>query len=290
MNYFPGFEQFRIETSGATIHGVKGGSGPAVLLLHGWPQTLAEWHAVAPLLARDFTVIATDLRGYGASSKPADGTNHSGYSKRETARDQVEVMSQLGFERFAVVGHDRGGRVAHRMALDHAARVTRLAVLDIVPTLKVYSTVSKPLATLYFHWFLLIQPAPVPETLLGNNAEFFLRGLFGNMPAGTLPADIFAEYLRAFQDPATLHAMCEDYRAAASIDLEHDTADLATKISCPLLALWAERGAMHALYDVLATWRERAHDVRGKAMPGGHWLPEELAPDIYSELHAFLRE
>ncbi len=286
VKHFPGFEPFRLDTSGATINGIKGGSGPPVLLLHGWPQTLAEWHIVAPLLAKDFTVIATDLRGYGDSSKPGDGTNHSGYSKRAMARDQVEVMEQLGHKRFALVGHDRGGRVAHRLTLDHADRITRLAVLDIVPTHKVYATVTKQLATAYYHWFFLIQPAPLPETLLANNGEFFLRRLFGGVRS--MPKEIFAEYLRAFQDPATVHAMCEDYRAAASIDLEHDEADLSKKITCPLLTLWGAKGAMQQLYDVPATWRERATQVSGKGLPGGHWLPEEVPQEVYQELRTFL--
>jgi haloacetate dehalogenase len=288
VKHFPGFEPFRIETSGATINGVKGGKGPPVLLLHGWPQTLAEWHVVAPLLAKDFTVIATDLRGYGDSSKPADGTNHSGYSKREMARDQVEVMEKLGHTRFALVGHDRGGRVAHRLTIDHAEHVTRLAVLDIVPTLKVYSSVTKQLATAYYHWFFLIQPAPFPETLINSNAEFFLRRMFGGMIGKTMPQEIYEEYLRAFKNPATIHAMCEDYRAAAGIDLEHDEADLANKIKCPVLTLWGAKGAMHSLFDVMATWRERATNVSGKAVPGGHWLPEEIPQEIYQELRTFL--
>jgi haloacetate dehalogenase len=288
VKHFPGFDSFRIETSGATINGVKGGSGPPVLLLHGWPETLAEWHVVAPLLAKDFTVIATDLRGYGDSSKPADGMNHSGYSKREMARDQIEVMEKLGHKRFALVGHDRGGRVAHRLTLDHPDRVSRVAVLDIVPTLKVYSTVTKQLATAYYHWFFLIQAAPFPETLLGNNSEYFLRRQFGGVLGKGMSEDIFAEYLRAFKNPATVHAMCEDYRAAASIDLEHDEADLAKKVECPLLTLWGAKGAMHSLYDLPAVWRERANDVSGKAMPGGHWLPEEVPEEIYQELKAFL--
>jgi haloacetate dehalogenase len=286
VQHFPGFESFRIETSGATINGVKGGKGPPVLLLHGWPQTLAEWHTVAPLLAKDFTVIATDLRGYGDSSKPADGTNHSGYSKREMARDQVEVMEKLGHKTFRLVGHDRGGRVAHRLVLDHADRVSKLAVLDIVPTHKVYSTVTKQLATAYYHWFFLIQAAPLPETLLGNNGEFFLRRLFGGVR--TMPPAILAEYVRAFKNPATIHAMCEDYRAAASIDLEHDEADLANKIECPLLTLWGAKGAMQQLYDVPATWRERAKNVSGKGLSCGHWMPEELPDEVYAELKSFL--
>lgn len=285
---FPGFEPLAVQTSGATIRGVKGGSGPALLLLHGWPQTHAEWHRVAPELAQHFSVVAVDLRGYGDSSKPADAPGHASYSKRAMARDGVEVMQSLGFERFAVVGHDRGGRVGHRMALDHAERVSRLAVLDIVPTLKLYSDVTKQFASAYFHWFFLIQPAPLPETLLGNNAEFFLRALFQRLVPSAIPEPVFARYLHAFSDPATLHAMCEDYRAAASVDLEHDRSDLATAVACPLLALWGERGAMHPLYDVLATWRERASDVRGKSLPGGHWLPEELPELLLAELLAFL--
>jgi haloacetate dehalogenase len=259
-----------------------------VLLLHGWPQSLLEWRALAPLLAAHFTVVATDLRGYGESSKPDAGRDHSGYAKRAMALDQIEVMRALGYERFAVVGHDRGGRVAHRMALDHPGAVTRLAVLDIVPTLKVYSTVNKALASAYFHWFFLIQPAPLPESMLERSAELFLHTILGTAAAGAIPERIFAEYLRAFREPHTLHAMCEDYRAAASVDLEHDRADLANPVRCPLLALWGERGAMHALYDVAATWRERAADVRGKALPGGHWLPEEVPEELFAELLPFL--
>jgi haloacetate dehalogenase len=285
---FPGFEPVQVATEAASIHGVKGGDGPPVLLLHGWPQTHLEWGRVAPELARQFTVVAIDLRGYGDSSKPPDGPDHSGYSKREMARDAVAVMRHLGFERFSVVGHDRGGRVGHRMALDHPERVSSLTVIDIVPTLKLYSDVTKLFATLYYHWFFLIQPAPLPETLLSGNAEFFLRRLFGPLIPVAISERVFADYLRCFSDPATLHAMCEDYRAAASIDLEHDRADLGEKVRCPVLTLWGEHGAMHPLHDVLATWRERASDVRGKALPGGHWLPEELPERVVAELVAFL--
>lgn len=286
---FPGFEPISIDTAGATIHGVKGGSGPPLLLMHGWPQSHAEWHRIAPQLARDFTVVATDLRGYGDSSKPADGTNHAGHSKREMARDQIEVMEQLGFKRFAVVGHDRGGRVAHRMALDHAERVVRLAVLDIVPTLKLYTTVTKALASSYYHWFFLIQPAPFPETLIGGKEEFMLRGLFRGQMPHNIPDAVFQQYLRCMRDPGTLHAMCEDYRAAAGIDLEHDQADLERKIACPLLVLWGLKGAMHALYDVLATWRERASEATGVGLDCGHWMPEEVPDAVYAQLQAFLR-
>ncbi len=287
-NFFPGFDPIRIETSATTINGVKGGNGPPLLLLHGYPQSHLEWVRVAPMLAEHFTVIATDLRGYGDSGTPPDGDNHSGYSKREMARDQVEVMEQLGFPRFAVVGHDRGGRVAHRMALDHAERISRLAVLDIVPTQHVYSTVSKELATAYYHWFFLIQAAPFPETLIGANPDFVLARYFGRLVPAVIPAEIYAEYLRCYSDPATLHAMCEDYRAAAGIDLEHDEADIDRKVECPMLALWGANGAMHRLYEVLETWRPRAADVTGFAVPGGHWLPEERPQEIFDALLAFL--
>jgi haloacetate dehalogenase len=289
LRFFPGFEAILVQTSQAVINGVVGGSGPPLLLLHGWPQTHVEWYIVAPMLAKHFTVIATDLRGYGDSSKPLDGNNHEGYSKRATARDQIEVMQQLGFDRFGVVGHDRGGRVGHRMALDNPEKVTKLAVIDIVPTYKLYTDVTKEFATVYYHWFFLIQPAPLPETLLANSAEFFLRTWpFRGLIPKVITDETFAEYLRYFQNPATLHAMCEDYRAGATIDLEHDKADLSTKVQCPLLALWGGKGAMERLYDVTATWKERASNVQGKALPGGHWLPEQLPNEVYSELLSFL--
>ena len=289
FNYFPEFRSEDCVTAEITIRTLIGGKGPPLLLLHGWPQTHLEWHHIAPRLARDFTVVMTDLRGYGDSGKPADGDNHSGYSKRSMAADQVAVMRQLGFEKFAVVGHDRGGRVAHRMALDHPECVSRVAVIDIVPTLKLYTDVGKEFATAYFHWFFLIQPAPLPETLLANNIEFFLRGRFRGLSEQAMPETVFQEYVRCMRDPATLHAMCEDYRAAASIDLEHDKADLDKKVRCPLLAIWGEHGAMRH-YDVPATWRERAMDVRGQSLPGGHWLPEQLPDALYSCLHPFLAE
>jgi haloacetate dehalogenase len=289
MSYFPGFKRIHIATSGAEINGVVGGSGPPVLLLQGWPQTHLEWRHVAAVLAQQFTVVATDLRGYGDSSKPPSGESHAGYSKRAMAQDQVEVMRQLGFERFAVVGHDRGGRVACRMALDHPQVVTRLALLDIVPTRTVYTQVSKNLATWYFHWFFLIQPEPLPEMLLGGQAEPFLRNFaFRGLIPGAIDEAVFAQYLRCFSDPQTLHAMCEDYRAGASIDLQHDEADLATRLSCPTLVLWGVHGAMHRLFDVLETWRARAPDAQGKALPAGHWLPEECPNELAAALQEFL--
>jgi haloacetate dehalogenase len=287
-DFFPGFKHIDAKTSGATIHAVVGGSGPPLLLLHGYPQTHIEWRDVAPQLAKKFTVVAADLRGYADSSKPADGDNHFNYSKRAMAQDQVEVMASLGFQKFAVVGHDRGGRVAHRMALDHADRVTKLVILDIVPTYKVLHSVTNELATANFHWWFLIQKAPLPETLIGNSAEFWLHSRFERIPAGILKDDAFAEYLRAFQLPGAIHGACEDYRAGATIDLEHDAADLDHKISCPVLVLWGEKGAWPKLYDVLAVWRERGANVNGKQVPTGHFIAEERPDILLSELGSFL--
>jgi len=250
------------------------------------------WHKIAPRLANDFSLVLPDLRGYGDSSNPPDGEDHFGYSKRATAQDQVEVMEQLGFKHFAVVGHDRGGRVAHRMALDHPERVTRLVILDIAPTHKLYHNVSKAFATAYYHWFFLIQPAPVPETLIGNSAEFYLNSLLGigRLKPHAITPEAFSEYLRCFRDPAMIHATCEDYRAAASIDLVHDDADMDRKVTCPVLALWGEKGVMHRMYDVVAVWRERAANVSGKALPCGHFLAEEAPEETLTELRNFLKD
>jgi haloacetate dehalogenase len=286
---FDQFELTQIKTSGATIAVAHAGTGPPLLLLHGYPQTHVMWHKVAPLLANDFTVVATDLRGYGDSSTPPDGAGHAAYSKREMAKDQVEVMSRLGFERFAVAGHDRGGRVAHRMALDHADRVTKLAVLDIVPTLRLYRDTTREFATAYFWWFFLIQPAPLPETMIGNSVGFWLAEKFGKASHGAITEEAFAEYLRCYRKPETIHASCEDYRAAASIDLVHDEADIAAKVTCPLLALWAERAPMHRLYDVAATWKDRATNVTGRSLPGTHYFVEEIPDVIAGELRTFFK-
>jgi haloacetate dehalogenase len=289
---FEGFTTADIDAGGTTIHTVYGGSGPPLLLLHGYPQTHVIWHKIAPRLAERFTVVATDLRGYGDSGKPPSDPDHSAYSKRTTARDQVEVMAALGFETFLVAGHDRGGRVAHRMALDHPQRVTKLAVLDIVPTHKIFSTVTKEIATGYYHWFFLIQGGGLPETLIGHDPEYYLRTKVkqwgGGMEAFTEEA--LNEYVRCFSDPACIHASCEDYRAAASIDLKHDEADMDHKVRCPLLALWGEKGLMERHYDVLATWRERAADVRGRKLRCGHYLPEEAPEDTLAELIGFFTE
>jgi haloacetate dehalogenase len=290
---FEAFERVRVEASDAEINLVRGGEGPPVLLLHGYPQTHSMWHAVAPRLAENFTVVATDLRGYGDSSKPFGSEDHATYSKRAMAADQVQVMESLGFLSFAVVGHDRGGRVGHRMALDHPDRVTRLAVLDIVPTRHVYATVGRELATAYYHWFFFIQPYDLPETLIGADPGYYLRKKLGGWGTklDTFAPEALAEYERCFGDPATIHASCEDYRAAASIDLDHDDADRdeGRKVTCPLLALWGDRGAMGRLYDVANVWREYARDVRGGPIDAGHFLAEERPEETARELANFLQ-
>ncbi|MFB2981038.1 alpha/beta fold hydrolase [Microseira sp. BLCC-F43] len=288
---FDNFEKSLIDTSGATINLVKGGKGFPLLLLHGYPQTHLMWHKIAPLLARDFTIIVPDLRGYGDSSKPEGGTNHINYSKRAMAQDQVEVMSKLGYEEFYLVGHDRGGRVAHRMALDHPNRVKKLAVLDIVPTYKMYATTNKEFATAYYHWFFLIQPYDLPETLIGSNPEYWLSKALEAWSRNNLsafPPEILGEYLRCFSNPETIHATCEDYRAAATIDLIHDEADMNQKIACPLLALWGGKGFVGRSYDVQESWRERASNVRGKALPCAHFPAEEVPEETYQALYEFL--
>ncbi|HEY6863727.1 MAG TPA: alpha/beta hydrolase [Burkholderiales bacterium] len=287
---FERFDPRRIETSEAEINLKIGGQGPALLLLHGYPQTHAIWHRVAPELANKFTVVAADLRGYGDSSKPHGTPDHATYSKRAMARDQVEVMQQLGFEQFLVVGHDRGARVAHRMALDHAGAVRKLVVLDIVPTRTMYSRVSRDFAKSYYHWFFLLRPEPIPETMIGANPKFYLEQHMGTRFAGlsAFAPEAMAEYVRCFSDPATIHASCEDYRAAESIDLEHDEADLGKKIECPLLALWGEKGTVHRCFKPLEDWRERAADVRGRPLPCGHYIPEEAPADLLAELVKFL--
>jgi haloacetate dehalogenase len=291
---FEGFEESRVETREAEINLVRGGDGLPVLLLHGYPQTHAMWHLVAPRLAERFTVVAADLRGYGDSSKPSGGEDHATYSKRAMANDQVEVMEALGFDSFAVVGHDRGARVGHRMALDHPDRVTKLAVLDIIPTREVFARVDKKLATAYYHWFFFIQPYDLPETLIGADPGYYLRKKLGGWGTSleTFAPEALAEYERCFKDPRTIHASCEDYRAAASIDLIHDEADAeeGRKVECPLLALWGAAGVMERLYDVEEVWREYARDVRGKPVDAGHFLAEERPEETARELLAFLED
>ncbi len=293
---FEGFRTTRIATSGAAINLRIGGAGRPVLLLHGYPQSHVMWHKVAPGLAQHFTVVAPDLRGYGDSSKPPSGADHGAYSKRAMARDQVEVMVKLGFPSFALVGHDRGARVGHRLALDHAGRVERFVVLDVVPTHKVFAHVDARLASAYFHWFLMLQPAPFAETLIGADPEFYLRWLVARWCAtpGAITEAAMAEYLRCFEKPETIHATCEDYRAL-KLDLEHDEADLDAKLACPVLVLWGEAKKTHPGWpalslDILASWRERAAEVRGRALGCGHFLPEEAPDETRAELISFLSE
>jgi haloacetate dehalogenase len=287
---FPGFEREQIQVGGARINLVRGGAGPALLLLHGYPQTHCIWHRIAPRLAEKYTVVAADLRGYGDSSKPAGLLDHGNYSKRAMALDQVEVMQALGWNEFHLVGHDRGGRVAHRLALDHPQSVKKLAVLDICPTRSMYGRTDRAFAKAYFHWFFLIQPAPFPETLIGADPEFFIKYQMGRRHGGlqVFAAEAMAEYVRCFSDPATIHASCEDYRAAESIDLEHDAADAARKLSCPVLALWGRHGVIEQQFDCLADWRAVAREVRGKALDCGHYLPEERPGEVAHELASFL--
>ena len=282
---FEGFEEGTLHTSQAEIRFRRGGSGPPILLLHGHPQTHVMWHLVAPVLARDFTVVVTDLRGYGDSSKPQTSEDHEPYSKRAMARDQVTVMERLGFERFSVAGHDRGGRVAYRMALDHRGRVDRIAVLDIIPTGEVWARFDAAWGAGYWHWFFLSQPADFPERLLGSDpdAAYFRGGREVFAP------EALAEYLRAVRNPATIHAMCEDYRAGAGIDRALDDADRESghRIEAPLLTLWGRE--LDELCDVLEVWRSWADDVRGRALDSGHYLAEERPDEVAAELAAFFR-
>jgi haloacetate dehalogenase len=287
---FEGFERKRLDVGGITINLVVAGSGPPLLLLHGYPQTHAMWRKIAPELARRFTVVASDLRGYGDSSKPAAGKGHEGYSKRRMAADQVEVMRRLGFESFFLAGHDRGGRVGHRLALDHLDAVLGLAVLDIAPTHAMYGTTDMEFARAYYHWFFLIQPFDLPERLIGADPGYFLRRKLGQWGRDDSAFDDGAleEYLRCF-DERTIHASCEDYRASATIDLEHDQADMdaGRRVGCPVLALWGEKGFVGRKYDVVAEWRRRADDVRGHGLPCGHFLPEEAPEETLAALREF---
>jgi haloacetate dehalogenase len=274
------FKAFKFQTSGAAINGVIGGEGPGVLLLHGYPLSHVSWSRVAPELAKDYTVVATDLRGYGDSSKPPGGRNHADYSKRAMAQDQVEVMKHFGFDKFAAVGHDRGGRVVHRLALDHADKVTRAAVLDIIPTSHFYQHVTQESATAYYHWFFLLQRHA--EKVIETNLELFVGR--GGSPASK-------EYLRTFRIPGTIHAGCEDYRAGATIDMQHDREDEGKKVECPLLVLWAKAAVLARLFDIPATWRMRASNVvaQSKGLPGGHHMPDSAPKEVTAELQAFLK-
>ena len=286
---FESFKTQRVTTSATEIHVTWGGNGPPLLLLHGYPQTHLMWHKVAPALAKDFTVVVPDLRGYGVSGKPKTTDDHAPYSKRAMAQDQVEVMAALGFKEFFLAGHDRGGRVSHRLAIDHPNAVKKIAVLDIVPTLKVFDEINQRVATSYFHWFFLIQPFDFPEKMIGYNPREYLISRLGRWGSSidAFPQAVVDEYVRLFSDPACIHATCEDYRAAATIDLEHDRADLANKVKAPLLALWGGKGLVSSAYDPIACWRERAVDVRGFAIDCGHFIPEEKPEETIKALRDF---
>ncbi|APV49949.1 alpha/beta hydrolase [Betaproteobacteria bacterium GR16-43] len=289
---FPGFRDERFRVEGHEVAAWVGGSGPPLLLLHGYPQTRALWHKVAPRLARRFTVVAADLRGYGDSGKPESGPGHAGYSKRAMAADPAALMQALGHPRYFLAGHDRGGRVAHRLAMDYSERVLRVAVLDIAPTLAMYEQTTEAFARAYWHWFFLILPKPQPERMLGADPIGYLRFKISQGRAGLAPfaPEALAEYERCFT-PESIHTMCEDYRAAATIDLVHDRADrdAGRKLSMPLLALWGAHGVVEHCFKPLDEWRRVADDVRGSALPAGHYLPEEVPDLVADEFESFFK-
>jgi len=291
---FTGFKSVSVSVGDYNITGVTGGQGPALLLLHGYPQTHVMWHKVAPALATRFTLVIPDLTGYGNSGKPVTDATHTPYSKRAMGNDMLSVMQQLGHDSFYLAGHDRGGRVAHRLTVDHSEHVRRVAVLDIAPTREMYAQVSDEFARAYWHWYFLIQPAPFPERMIMADTDAYLEhkcGLSGN-GLDIFDTEALECYRAAFRNPDTVHAACEDYRAAASIDIEHDDADdaLGRRIDCPLLVLWGEAGVIERCFDPLALWRLRAGNVRGTALPGGHYLAEQHPSHVVEQLLTFFSE
>jgi haloacetate dehalogenase len=293
---FLGFTTQKMQLANVRLHIRIGGSGPPLLLLHGYPQTHVMWHKIAPALAQHFTLICPDMRGYGDSDAPPADAQHLTYAKRTVAQDLVELMANLGFARFMAAGHDRGARVLHRLLLDHPARVRRAAMLDIVPTRHIFKTLNQQIATVYEHWFFLIQPDGFPERLIGQDPDYYLTTKLHrwSADANAFAPEAMAEYLRCFRRRAVIHATCEDYRAAASIDLAHDESDLAKKIDCPLLVLWGQKGAMEQNYDVLAVWREQVSQgeagLQGRSLPCGHFLAEEAPEATFQALHDFFNE
>lgn len=291
---FEGFTSHTVPVgNGIEIAAVVKGEGPPLLLLHGFPQTHVCWHKIADRLTKRFTVVASDLRGYGASSKPPGGGDHATYSKRAMAADQVALMRALGFDRFRLVGHDRGGRVAHRLALDHPEAVKRLVMLDICPTAVMFQATNQEFATAYYHWFFLIQPPDIPERMIANNTHYYIRQTIASWSRteGAFDEAILRHYVEAYFDPAAIHAACEDYRAAASIDLVHDAESDAAdvRITVPLLALWGARGTVGKMFDVPSTWRAKSHgEVSGFAIDCGHFLPEEAPEATLEALLDFL--
>ncbi len=289
---FEGFDERDLETERGTIHARVGGSGPPLLLLHGYPETHLMWHGSAPALSERFTVVATDLSGYGDSLRPASAADHAPHSKRALALDQIQAMASLGFERFAVAGHDRGGRVAYRMALDHPERVSALAVLDIVPTAEVWARADDRLALGYWHWGFLAQPAPLPERLIAGDPDAYFDYHLGSIglgrESGRYPESVIAAYRAQLRDAGAVEAICEDYRAGASIDRQLDEADRGRLIDCPVLVLWGTQGALGLFYgDVLDVWRSWAGDVRGRGVDATHFLVEDCPDEVARELTAF---
>lgn len=288
---FTSFQTRTVLREGVRLHTRVAGEGPPLLLLHGHPQTQAMWHRVAPALTERFTVVLMDLRGYGDSSRPAPDAAHTAHSKREMALDALTVMAQHGFDRFGVLAHDRGARVAHRLAADHPQAVQRLMLLDIAPTLAMYTLTSEDFARAYWHWFFLIQPPPLPEALIESDPERYVRSVMGSRHAGLAPFDpaALAEYQRCAALPGTAMSICEDYRASAGIDLEHDRADVTAgrRLAQPLRVFWGEHGTVGRCFDVLSLWRERADQVSGRALPCGHYIAEELPERVVAEAFDF---
>ena len=288
---FPEFRSKSVRTTAGRIHLLHGGSGgEPILLLHGYPQNHRMWHKVAPQLSREYTVVCPDLRGYGASSKPKGTAGHENYSKRAMALDMVEVMGALGHDTFHVVGHDRGARVAHRLARDHSSRVISLTLLDICPTLQMYEQVDAKFAQSYWHWFFLAQPAPLPEGILRGRADEFVLSRLGRGPAGLkrFSKQALDSYLRSFRDPRTVHATCEEYRASVSIDLVHDRKDR-RRLAMPVRVLWARHGIIERQFDCLSDWRQVASDVTGRAVDCGHFIAEERPRELLREIRDFLQ-
>ena len=288
---FSGFDLERLDVNGVTINLRRGGNGPALLLLHGYPQTHVIWHQVAERLARDFTLVMPDLRGYGDSSRPPGDEDHGNYSKRVMAQDMAQVMTALGYATYFVCGHDRGARVAHRLALDHPQAVKKMMLLDISPTATMYAGTDQAFATAYFHWFMLIQPKPLPETLVGNSASFLLKaflGGWGSTGHAYIDAAAMAEYERCYCRPDAIHAACEDYRAAASIDLVHDAADAEQRIACPVHVIWGRNGIVGRMFDPMADWHARCSaELSGVAFDCGHFIPEQKPDALLAEMTAF---
>jgi haloacetate dehalogenase len=292
---FEGFDRREIKTSGARIVTLTGGKGPPLLLMHGNPFNHLSWQKIAPRLATEFTVVATDLRGYGDSEKPPGGPKHVNYSFRAMAQDQVEVMAALGFECFYAAGHDRGARVLHRMCLDHRQQVARAAIIDIVPQHYLYGNITKAWATFSWHWFFNIQPYDLPEKMMGADPDWFIKKKLAKTEQGLSFFDpaALADFMRCFRNPETIHAICEDYRAGATIDLEMDEADVQAgrKVDCPLLLLWGANGGVGRNQKSMEIWPRYASDIRaGKALPSGHYVNEEAPEETYAELRAFFRD